>query len=133
VCPYELGCYPYDVELHMPKFGVETRVTLASVLSSLGMPLAFDASRADFSGVHVPEGDADRFYVTSLIHQANVAIDERGIEAAAATAMGEGCAGPGPYETHTLKVDRPFLFTVRDVETGAILFMGRVVDPSAKK
>jgi serpin B len=129
-CPYDLGCYPYDVELHMPKFGVETRAPLAGVLSSLGMPDAFDASRADLSGTHVPEGVADRFFVTSLIHQANVTIDERGIEAAAATAAGEGCAGPGPYEKHTLHVDRPFLFAIRDVETGAVLFMGRVVDPS---
>jgi len=125
-----MGCYPYNVSVHMPKFTVESRAYLAGVLSSLGMPLAF-GSRADLSGIHLPAGETDRLYITDVVHQANVSIDERGIEAAAATAMGEGCSGPGPLREHELKVNRPFLFVIRDVATGAFLFVGRVIDPGA--
>jgi serpin B len=131
-CTNPMGCYPYDVSLHMPKFTVESKASLVGALSSLGMPLAF-GSGADFSGIHAPAGATDRLYITDAIHQANVSIDERGIEAAAATALGEGCAGPGPLRRHELKVNRPFMFVIRDVATGAFLFVGRVVDPGAPR
>jgi len=66
-----------------------------------------------------------------VIHQANIDVDEKGTEAAAATAIGmDTGGGPSALEDITIKFNRPFLFFVRDVETGAILFMGRVVDPS---
>ena len=129
-CTYPNGCYPYDLALHLPKFRVESGASLAGVLSSLGMPVAFDGSQADLAGIHEPEGAGDRLFVTDVIHQANVAIDERGIEAAAATLIEGGCAGPSPLKKLELKVDRPFIYAVRDVATGAILFLGRVVDPS---
>ena len=67
----------------------------------------------------------------AVIHQANIDVDEQGTEAAAATAVGMAtCGGPSALDNVTIRFDRPFLFFVRDVETGAILFMGRVVDPS---
>jgi serine protease inhibitor len=62
-------------------------------------------------------------------------VDERGTEAAAATAVGAetgGCLGPDPREIRTLRLNHPFLFVIRDVETGAILFMGRVTDPTQR-
>jgi serpin B len=127
------GCYPYDLRLLMPKFSIETRAALNEVLEAAGMPLAFDSERADFTGIHVPESAIDRLYISKVIHQANIDADEKGVEAAAATAIGMATGGgPSPLRQITLRLDRPFLFLVRDVETGAILFMGRVVDPSQK-
>jgi serpin B len=60
-------------------------------------------------------------------------LDEKGTEAAAATAFGMGtggCTGPSPGKSITLRLDHPFIFALRDIETGAVLFMGRVVDPT---
>ncbi|HEX9093677.1 MAG TPA: serpin family protein, partial [Coriobacteriia bacterium] len=127
------GTYPYSLELFMPRFKLETRAELAKALEALGMPLAFDANRADFSGIHVPESVADSIHIENVIHQANIDVDELGTEAAAATAVGmdtAGCGGPGPARQITLRLDHPFLFTIRDIETGAVLFMGRVIDPT---
>jgi serine protease inhibitor len=128
----DCGTYAYSLHLFMPRFGIETQARLASVLKSLGMPVAFDVDRADFTGIAtLPEG----FYISDVIHQANIDVDEKGTEAAAATAVvmsTGGCTGASPAKTISLRLNRPFLFVLRDVETGAILFMGRVVDPSAK-
>jgi serpin B len=132
-CPAALdaGCYPYDLTLYMPRFGIETRATLGELLAAAGMPLAFDQARADFTGIHVPVDPSDKIYISAVIHQANIDVDEKGTEAAAATAVGiDTGGGPSPLEEITLRLDHPFLFALRDVETGAVLFMGRVVDPS---
>jgi serpin B len=133
-CPsnFEPGnCYPYDLRLFMPRFEIETRFELKDVLAAVGMPLAFDPARADLTGIHVPEPGEGRPYISAVIHQANIDVDEKGTEAAAATAVGvDTGGGPGPLDEITLRLDHPFLFFVRDVETGSVLFMGRVVDPS---
>ena len=133
-CPGLGGCYPYDLHLYLPRFSIETRADLPPVLAALGMPLAFDMDRADFTGIHVPENETDRLYVKKVIHQANIDVDEKGTEAAAATAvvMATG-GGPSPLKEITLRLDHPFLFFVRDLETGAVLFMGQVTDPSVGK
>jgi len=129
----EGGCYPYDLNLFLPKFSIDTGVPLADLLKAAGMPLAFESERADFTGIHIPEHELDRLFISSVVHQANIDVDQKGVEAAAATAViGATGGGPSPLKTITLRFDRPFLFLVRDVETGAILFMGRVVDPSVK-
>ena len=101
------------------------------MLAALGMPLAFGAE-ADFTGIHVPEAPDDRLFISKVIHQANIDVDEKGTEAAAATAVIGDTGGPGAaaQKDITLRLDRPFLFFLRDVETGAVLFMGRVTDPS---
>ncbi len=119
------------VGLYFPKLSIDTRVDVGDQIAALGMPRAFDVERADFTGIAtLPEG----FYISKIIHQANIDVDEKGTEAAAATAIGMATGGPGCGGPElTVKVDRPFLFLLRDVETGAILFMGRVVDPSAKE
>ncbi len=125
-------CYPYALRLSLPRFSIETRADLKAPLQALGMPLAFDAAGADFSGIHVPQGEADRLFVSQVVHQANIDVDEQGTEAAAATAVIGGTGGgPGAAREITLRLDRPFLFFVRDLATGAVLFMGRVTDPSA--
>ena len=114
----------HNVILGFPKFGIETKAMLADVLAALGMPTAFDPDRADFSGITTDEA----LYISDVVHQANIDVDEKGTEAAAATAVVMR-AGGSP-ESVTLRVDRPFLFLLRDVPTGAVLFLGRVVDPS---
>jgi serpin B len=115
---------PAQVALALPKFGIETKTDLAPILASLGMPSAFD-DRADFTGITTSE----RLQVSNVIHQANIDVDEKGTEAAAATAVVMRATGM-PAEPVVLRADRPFLFAVRDVPTGAILFLGRVGDPS---
>jgi serpin B len=112
------------VRLSMPKFDIETATDLAEQLSALGMPLAF-TDRADFSGMTAEA----QLFIAHVVHQANISVDEKGTEAAAATAVvAERTSAPN--DVVTLTFDRPFLFAVRDVPTGAVLFLGRVVDPS---
>ncbi|MFH0750627.1 MAG: serpin family protein [Chloroflexota bacterium] len=118
------GLAEAQVSLTFPRFSIVTKAQLADVLAALGMPSAFD-DRADFSGIT----KAERLAITDVIHQANIDVDEKGTEAAAATAVVMGKVSM-PAEPVTLAVDRPFLFALRDVPTGAILFLGRVGDPS---
>jgi serpin B len=131
--PEDCGTYPYSLDLFMPRFKVETRANLADALRALGMPLAFDPERGDFTGIHVPASENDAIHISNVIHQANIDVDEKGTEAAAATAVGMdtgGCTGPLPGESIALHLDHPFFFVLRDIESGAVLFMGRVVDPT---
>jgi serpin B len=114
-----------QVNLGLPKFGAESRVELAPVLAALGMPTAF-SDAADFSGITTQEP----LLVSAVIHQANIDVDEKGTTAAAATAVVMR-ASAMPAQPITLTVDRPFLFALRDVDTGAVLFLGRIADPSA--
>lgn len=113
-----------DVTLGFPKFGIETKAMLADVLAALGMPSAFDPGRADFSGITTEEA----LFISDVVHQANIDVDEKGTTAAAATAV--VMRGTASLEHVALQVNRPFLFALRDRPTGAVLFLGRVVDPS---
>ncbi len=126
------GTYPYSVNLYLPKFGIDTRANLIPSLRALGMEVPFDGVAADFSGITA----TDPLHIGMVIHQANIDVDESGTEAAAATAIGMdttgGCGGPSARTTKTLRLHKPFLFLLRDVQTGAILFMGRVVDPTQR-
>jgi serpin B len=114
-----------EVALTMPKFEFDSRFSLSRSLAAMGMQDAFNDA-ADFSGM---TGDRDLF-ISDVIHQAFVSVDEAGTEAAAATAviMAELAMPEEPVE---FTVDHPFMFMIRDIETGTILFVGRVVDPSA--
>jgi serpin B len=118
---------PNDVVLQLPKWDIETRAELSDALASLGMPTAFTPA-ADFTGMTTDEP----LQIAFVIHQANITVDEAGTEAAAATAVGmetTGAPAPGP-EPILLTVDRPFIYALRDRETGAILFLGRVTNPA---
>lgn len=112
--------------LTMPRFKFSTASLLASVLKQLGMSDAFDGDLADFSGM---DGARD-LSVSEVIHQAVIAVDEQGTTAAAATGTTVGIVLVLVEEGQLLVVDRPFLFFIRHNPTGAILFQGRVVDPS---
>lgn len=118
---------PQQVELHFPKFEFTAQAGLADVLKKLGMTLAFDPAAADLSGM---DGKKDLF-VSDVLHKAFIKVDEKGTEAAAATAVVVGTTSVPPPPLPLL-VDRPFLFLIRDLQTKAVLFVGRVVDPTAK-
>lgn len=113
-----------EVSLTMPKFEFDSSFSLREALSALGMPIAFSEG-ADFSGM---TGNRDLF-IADVVHKAFVSVDEAGTEAAAASAvMMELTAMP---ETVEVTIDRPFIFLIRDIETGAILFVGRTLNPAA--
>jgi len=115
---------PAMMDLWLPRFDIESRAQLGDLLKALGMPTAF-SDNADFSGITA----AEALRIASVVHQANMTVDENGTEAAAATVVGFDTSGGGP-EPIELRVDRPFLVVLRDVPTGAIIFLGRVADPS---
>ncbi len=117
---------PLDVALTMPKFQFRTQAGLNPALRELGMATALDPELADFSKMTTEE----RLFISEVIHEAYIAVDEEGTEAAAATAVVMR-ATAAPMESVRLTIDRPFLFLLRDLETGALLFLGRVMDPSA--
>jgi serpin B len=113
-----------QVHLGLPRFGFDCALSLVDSLRALGMEDAFDPNVADFSGI---DGARD-LYISDVLHKAFVAVDEIGTEAAAATAVAIGGTSI-PGTPVTLTIDRPFLLVIRDVPTGAILFLGRVVEP----
>lgn len=117
---------PRQVALSLPKFKFESEFGLTDTLSAMGMPIAF-TQEADFSGM---TGNRE-LAISEILHKAFVSVDEAGTEAAAATAVIVGLTSM-PQEPVTVTLDRPFIFLVRDIETGAILFIGRVMNPGEK-
>lgn len=115
-----------QVALTMPRFEFESEFDLAETLAALGMPVAFSGD-ADFSGM---DGGRNLF-ISEVVHKAFVSVDEAGTEAAAATAVVMEVMAALPEEPVEVIIDHPFIFFIRDIETGAILFIGRVVDPAA--
>lgn len=113
------------LELEVPKFRFRSPFDLGEPLRELGMRIAF-SEKADFRGIAVVEAP---LFIGPVAHQGYIAVDEKGTEAAAATAvilsLAEELGPPVPFV-----VDRPFLFLIRHRETGTILFLGRVADPS---
>ena len=123
VCDIITGLQPSGVTLTMPRFEFDSEFSLKNTLEDMGMPSAF--STADFSGM---TGTRD-LYIRDVLHKGFVSVDEAGTEAAAATAVVMEEEAPEPLVEVT--VDRPFIFLIRDIETGAILFIGRVLNPAA--
>lgn len=116
---------PTSVALALPKFQFEGEFGLNDQLIALGMKDAFDPNAANFSGMT----ERNDLYISAVIHKAFVAVDEKGTEAAAATAVIMDLAS-APMPGVTLTVDRPFIFFIRDIPTGQILFIGRVLNPA---
>jgi serpin B len=115
------------VNVYMPKFTFKTTYSLGDDLKALGMPTAFSGSQADFSGM---DGTTD-LYIAAVIHQAFVAVDEEGTEAAAATAVIVGTSAVmSPRPIPEFRADHPFIFLIQNDSTGEILFMGRVTNPT---
>jgi serpin B len=125
---------PTRTAVSLPKFEVNPSgsLSLADVLKPMGLAVAFDRRAADFTGIANPPDPADRLALDQVFHKAFVRVDEAGTEAAAATAAAMvrvTSAAPSPQAE--FKADHPFLFFLRDVASGLVLFMGRVADPVA--
>ena len=111
-------------EIYLPKFEFDKKYSMVDTLSDLGMPTAFSGS-ANFSGMT----EEEELYISKVIHQAYVKVDEEGTEAAAATAVIMEAMSSPP--TKVFRADHPFIFIIQQKDTGNILFLGKVVDPSA--
>jgi serpin B len=112
-----------SVELWLPRFESESTLDLrAAIEDGLGVEGLFGAAGWD--------GIADGITLESAVHAADIAVDEYGTIAAAATGLGFEESGP-PEPEVVVRADRPFLYLIRHVGTGAVLFVGRVLDPSA--
>lgn len=125
---------PHDVDLHLPKFKIEPpTIALAEKLQALGMKSSFDVPRgsANFDEI-APRKPNDYLYISDVFHKTFIAVDEKGTEAAAATAVvmmkATAIAGPKPTPIE-VKVDRPFIYAIQHVPSGACLFLGHVTDP----
>jgi serpin B len=117
---------PASVQIALPKLDYKFHTSLKNALAGLGMNSAFDAEAADFSGL-----TSGKIHIIDVIHEATVRVYEQGTVAAAATGVIAG-NDSAPFFEHQLAFSRPFLFAVYDRPTGTILFLGRVLDPSAK-
>jgi serpin B len=122
------GLAPTRVDFAMPKLETTLEVALREHLQALGMVDAFaEPPTADFSGI---DGQRDLF-ISDAFHKAFVRIDEKGTEAAAATGIVVGATSAPVDPPVVMHCDRPFVFLIRETTTGAILFAGRVTEPSA--
>ncbi len=115
-----------NVKVWLPKFRVNSAVSLKQVLSNMGMSRAF-SSEADFSGI---TGNKD-LQISAVLHEARVDISEQGTEAAAATAVALVPISLSTPRTFRFRADHPFIFLIRENQLGSILFLGRVVNPLA--
>lgn len=123
------------VNVALPRFEVrpEGSLELGDALVAMGMAQAFDPDKADFTGMSNPPDTQQRLHISKVFHQAFVKVDEKGTEAAAATAaVMMTRTAMRPRETKDFRADHPFLFFLRDTSSGMILFMGRVADPERR-
>jgi serpin B len=123
-----------DVDLHLPKFKLEPpTMALAEKFEALGMKTAFDKPQgsANFDKM-APRTPRDYLYISQIFHKTFIAVDEKGTEAAAATAVammaGTALRSPPPPPIE-VKIDRPFVYAIQHVPSGVCLFLGRVTDP----
>ena len=114
-----------NVAVTLPRFEFDAEFSLKEVLGTMGMPVAFSTA-ADFSGM---TGNRD-LMIGNVLHKSFVSADEAGTEAAAATAV-EMELTAAPEASAEFNADRPFVFLIRDIETEAILFVGRVTNPAS--
>jgi serine protease inhibitor len=115
--------------LAIPRFRLDFKVQLNRTLQELGMAIAFDANRADFSGMR-PVSPGANLSISEVIHQSFLLVNEKGTEAAAATSVGMRLTSAPMYQFNFI-ADRPFFLVIRDEMTGAMLFMGSVLAPNA--
>ncbi len=115
------GLKGQDMPLYFPKFELSYKIKMNDILKSMGMEVPFDEAEADFSGIN-PDA---RLFISQVNHKTYVKVDEKGTEAAAVTSVGvEVTSIP-----QTFSVDRPFVFMIREQNSGAILFMGKMENP----
>jgi len=115
-----------EVHIWIPRFGITRFEKMRDLLMELGMTSAFDSSTADFTGIN----STKELFISDVFHKTFINVNEFGTEAAAATAVIAPSAVPPSY-VKEFRADHPFLFFIIDKQSGVILFMGRMVDPSS--
>ena len=115
-----------QVKILLPKFTFDTKAELNEPLQDMGIVDAFDSGKADFTGISA----SGELFISEVVHQAHIGVNEKGTEAAAATivAMEESA----PYNKYEFTADHPFMFFIEDKRTGCILFMGKVENPESE-
>jgi serine protease inhibitor len=122
------GLVPSEGDVALPRFELDYKVSLAAVLQALGMGIAFGEG-ADFSGINGPGG----LFISDVLHKSYLKVNEEGTEAAAVTSVevgGECSACGSPF--FWLNVDRPFVLVIHERQSGALLFMGKIVAPDSE-
>lgn len=118
---------PRQVQVHLPKVEFRTSYKLVEPLKRMGMAIAFDPQRANFRGI----ADTDLF-ISQVVHKTFLRIDEKGTEASAATGIEIEVTSAPAVPPPTFRADHPFLVLIHDKLTGAVLFLGRIADPSTR-
>ena len=123
------------VSLFLPRFKMDSgTINVYGHLKALGMSLAFTRGKADFSGINgCKPADEESLFISDVWHKATVDVNEEGTEAAAATAVSMVLGlsmNSTPLEIPTFRADHPFVFAIRDRKSRAILFLGRIADPT---
>lgn len=116
-----------EVQVELPRFSLSTADRLDQQLAELGMHDAFSVQAADFSRM----SDMGEVFIGALLHSAFIAVDEKGTEAAAASHERATVKAEAPPEPAVFRADHPFIFVIRDVRSGSVLFLGRVMNPKA--
>ncbi|XP_038133686.1 probable serpin E3 isoform X1 [Cyprinodon tularosa] len=119
---WDSGLRRTKMDIFLPRFRMQKKFSLRSVLPALGISDAFNPTLADLTGISAEEG----LYVSDAFHEVRIEVTEEGTKASAATAMVLLKRSRAPV----FKADRPFLFLIRQVNTGSILFMGRIMNPA---
>jgi serine protease inhibitor len=117
-----------EIDLYLPRFKLEYETSLVDVLKALDMNLAFDPVAADFTALYDKSVEPRNAYISDVIHKTFVEVNEEGTEAAAVTSVVIGVDSVPP----AFRVDRPFLFAIRERTSDTILFIGKVVRPESK-
>ncbi len=115
------------VEAVIPLFELDASFDLAEIMKNLGVLSAFDPGKSDLSGI----SDDKDLFITDAVHKAYVSVTEEGTEAAAATGITIGVTSAPPAPKSFI-AEHPFIFLIRDMKTGSLLFMGRVLDPASR-
>jgi serpin B len=122
------------VQLSVPKVSFTSPTfSLATALKAMGMPIAFDSVNADFKGLCTDPPDGDNLFISDVLQKAMIAMQETGVEAAAATAVlvaGDSAVEEPPPVPIPMIVDRPYVLSIVDIATGAVIFLGHIVDPT---
>ena len=117
------NCTEHEVEIHLPKFEMEYELQMIPALKALGLTDPF-CSLADFTAMSSTYGH--NLEISEVKHKTFLKVDEEGSEAAAVTVVGMKCTSAGPSEPIIMKVNRPFIFAIRERENGTILFIGKI-------
>ncbi len=132
VAAWAAAMSPTHVNVTLPKFEVNPAAAfdLGTTLTKLGMKQAFNGSTADFTAMANPPSAAERLAISKVFQKAFVKVDEKGTEAAAASAVEMRVRSAPDFADTSFTADHPFLYFIRDNTTGLVLFMGRVADPT---